>query len=204
MTKLSYDDGVVRSSVVKTKNGEWLELRRGELTGAALRETGPRRWASKEAWLAAVCPESRDGTTSATPAADASGHQDWAVLGEYTKRGWDVSGKQEMLTELRYLQRRYNESRSERARLYWAEMIQDIAQAGFNYTYKTMWVTEWPELACQLYHLTLSGQAVTLEGGYTAWRAPGFWFHVPYQRCTEAEYPAVNPLPERLDLFAAT
>ena len=215
MTKLSYDDGVVRSSVVKMKNGEWLELRRGELTGAALREAGQRRWASKEDWLSTVC----EGGTEM---------QEWAILGSYETSFWTIyeesfkgtapgdgykersaRGKEKMLQELRYLQGRYNEAQSERARLYWAEMIQDIAQVGYCGVggaagRATMWVMDWPEIAHQIYALSQSGRYTAQEEDYKARSMCGFWFHILYQNCMGEDFvhDAVEDMPARLDLFA--
>jgi hypothetical protein len=231
MTKLSYDDGVVRSSVVKVKGvatrgsgadasattngggGRWLEIRRGDLTGTALKEAGQRGWTSKEEWLAAVC----------------SGEcQEWAVLGEYVNRFYEIHeetyrgtapgdgykertarAKEEQLREIRYLQGRYNESRSEKARLYWAEMLQNVAQAGYigsrwHEARCTMWILDRPEIARQIYALSRGGRYTAREGGYKEWTSCGFWFDVLYSSCMGKDFvhDAVVPLPERLDLFA--
>lgn len=202
MTTLSYDDGVVRSSVV-LYDGLWLEIRRGDLTGPALKAAGRRRWGGKEAWLAAVCA----GTEL----------QKWAVLGSYslpkldryTVPGWTVAeGKEEMLMEIRFLQGRYNESRSERARLYWAEMLQDVAQVGYSGLgwregRGSMWILDWPELARQIYTLCRRGRYTVRGGGYKEWVPGGFWFDILYAGCMGPDFvhEAPGSLPERLNLF---
>jgi hypothetical protein len=229
MSKLSYDDGVVRSSVV-LYDGLWIEIRCGDLTGKALKAAGRRRWGGKDVWIAAVCQgvESRDGTTSATPAAGVE-RQEWAVLGSYENRFYKIHdetyhgtapgdgykertarAKEELLREIRFLQGRYNESRGLRARLYWAEMLQNVAQTGYcgsrwHEKQCTMWILDWPELARQICALTRAGRRTAKEAGVSEWRMGGFWFDVLYGSCMGKDFvhQAPGPLPERLDLFVA-
>jgi hypothetical protein len=215
MTKLSYDDGVVRSAVT-LYDGLWIEIRRGDLTGKALKAAGRRRWGGKDVWIAAVCEEA--GVE----------RQEWAVLGEYVNRFHEIHeetyrgtapgdgykertarAKEEQLREIRYLQGRYNESRSEKARLYWAEMLQNVARAGYigsrwHERLCTMWILDRPEIARQIYQLARSGRATAREGDYNEWAMCGFWFDVLYSSCMGMDFvhDAVVPLPEQLDLLA--
>ena len=143
MTKLSYDDGVTWSTVVLI-DGLWMEVRRGSLTGAALRSASEggklRKWASRTAWLSAVC------TTEI---------HDWAILGTYARRWTDIKSLEELLTDLRYLQLMYNASLSVGARMYWAECIAEIGGAGYQWATIPAWekkpfIVSRPEIAVEI------------------------------------------------------
>lgn len=145
MTKLSYDDGVVRSTVVEIDSGVLMEVRRGDLTGKALKAAkhGQRRWSEFACWLEDVCEEA--GVERKV----------WAVLGTYTFRWTNIKSTDQLLKHLRYLQRMHNASQSVGARLYWAICIAEISGAGFKWNsipilIKKPFIIAHPEIALEI------------------------------------------------------